>query len=152
MRHILILLLLISTGATAQIRQDTTDARLLLYDTAIVVSLEPKFGLDRSATFKGFFYNLETQTLALRWRITYTKQGEPVSLFGKDYQDVEQIADRTTFVNMQGVQIDTTEYKGPFMYEIDFYKLIANRGTGANNATINQLIIQAGLKPGKWKE
>lgn len=152
MKKLLLIALLYAGQAHAQITQDSTDKRLLRYDTAIVISLEPKFGLQRSATFKGFFYNLETQTLALRWRVTYSRDGKPVSIFGKGYEDCEQIADRSIFVNMNGEQIDTTGYQGAFMYEIDFYKLIANRGTGPQNATINQLIIQAGLKPGRWKE
>jgi len=69
MKNLLSIFLLISTAATAQLTQDTTDLRLLQYDTTITIPLEPKFGLERSATFQGFFYNLETQSLALRWRM-----------------------------------------------------------------------------------
>jgi hypothetical protein len=149
---ILFVSLFISLSGTSQLIQDSTNQRHLKYDTAIVIPLNDKYELKRTATFQGFFYNLEMQTLSLRWRIHYFKGSEPITLFGKQYEDREQIADASVFVNMEGALVDTTTYPGPFISEIDFYKLIANRGTGHQNATINQLIIQAGLKPGKWKE
>jgi hypothetical protein len=153
MKQLLFTLLLLVTGtAFAQLTTDSVQPNRLHYDTVITVPLEPKFGLQRTATFQGFFYNLETNTLALRWRLRYYKEGEPVLIFGKSHEDREQIADAFTFVDMNGNIIDTTGYTGLFISEIDFYKMIANRGTGPNNATINQLIIQAALRPGRWKD
>jgi hypothetical protein len=94
MKKLLFALLLVASTAGAQITQDTTDNRLLRYDTSIVLNLSPKFDLDRKATFMGFSYNLENESLSLRWRIRYYKDGEPVSLFGKDYEDRIQLADQ----------------------------------------------------------
>jgi hypothetical protein len=145
--RILIFLLLSLTGY-GQLTQDTTDQRLLKYDTAIVIPLPAKHGIERQARFVGFSYNLETQQLHILWRVTYNG----LEFYGKDSELKYQIADNQTFVNMQGEIIDTTGHAGPFMTEFDFYKLIAQRGTGVQNATINQLIIQAGMRPGKWKE
>ena len=150
MKQIFAALLFFSFGANAQITQDTTDSRLLKYDTAIVLNLSPKFELDRKATFMGFSYNIETESLSLRWRIRYYKDGEPVALFGKDYEDKIQLADQSTFVAPNGNVIDTTGYNGQFFRQFDFYKLVANRGMGG--LSINQMIIAAGMLPGKWKE
>jgi hypothetical protein len=149
---LLTLLLLISFAGYGQLSQDTTDARLLRYDSAVIIPLSPKYGLQREAKFMGFSYNLESQQLHIVWHIRYRQNGEIISLFGKDYELKYQIADAQTFVNMAGEIIDTTGHAGPFIREIDFYKLIANRGTGPQNATINQLILQAGMRPGKWKD
>jgi hypothetical protein len=152
MKRLLFLFLVFSITANSQITQDTADARLLRYDTTVTIPLSDKYGLQRIAKFRGFSYNLESQQLHIIWHIMYKQGNQTVSLFGKDYELKYQIADAETFVNMAGEIIDTTGHAGPFIREIDFYKLIANRGTGAQNATINQLILQAGLRPGKWKE
>ena len=154
MKKITLFFCLIFAGiAHGQITQDTTAANMLRYDTAIVINLPEKFGLQRKATFTGFFYNIVSEELALRWRVQYFNNGELVSIGGVSFEDRMQIANQTTLVDMQGnVVTDTTGKPGPFMREFDFYKLIANRGTGAANLTINQLIIQAGMRPGRWKE
>lgn len=150
MKKILFALLFVCGTASAQITQDGTEPRLLKYDTAIVINLTPKFGLNRKATFMGFSYNLENETLSLRWRIRYFKDGEAVTLFGKDYEDRIQLADNFTFVNQSGQVIDTTGHAGPFFRQFDFYRLVANRGM--NGSSINQMIIAAGMLPGRWKE
>ena len=98
----------------------------------------------------GFGYNLENESLALRWRIRYFKDGEPVQLFGKDYEDRIQLADNATFVNPQGQVIDTTGHSGPYFRQFDFYRMVANGGMGG--LSINQMIIAAGMLPGRWKE
>jgi len=152
-KTILSLLIFFSLKASAQFSQDPADSRVLRYDSAIIIPLTQKFGLDRQAKFMGFSYNLESQQLHIAWQITYMKNGESVEIFGKKSETKFQIADNSTFVNMAGEIItDTTGHPGPLMREIDFYKAIAQRGTGANNATINQLIIQAGSRPGSWKD
>jgi len=147
------LLVFFSLAASGQFSQDPANSKLLRYDSAIIIPLAQKFGLERNATFTGFSYNLENQQLTIQWKITYSKNGSPVYLFGRNSETKYQTADGSTFVNLQGEVIpDTTGHPGPFISEIDFYKAIAQRGTGVNNATINQLIIQAGLRPGSWKE
>ena len=145
---LLTLFLLISFAGYGQLSQDTTDTRLLRYDSAIVIPLPAKNGIERQAKFVGFSYNLETNQLHISWRVTYNG----LEFYGKDSELKYQIADAQTFVNLQGAIIDTTGHPGPFISEIDFYKLIAQRGTGVQNATINQLITQAGMRPGKWKD
>jgi hypothetical protein len=152
MKYTLILLLFIGFGAKAQLTQDTTDARLLKYDSAIVIPLTPKNGISRQARFIGFSYNLESQQLHIMWKVSYIKNGDELEFYGRQDEVRYQIADANTYVDLTGQIIDTTGHPGPFMSEIDFYKMIAQRGTGAVNATINQLIIQAGLRPGKWKD
>lgn len=155
MKKILLSLFIFLAGfcASAQFSQDQADPRLIRYDSAIIIPLQQKFGLERQAKFAGFSFNLETEQLIILWQVSYLKDGQPVQIFGKQKELKYQVADASTFVNMAGEIItDTTGHPGPFMREIDFYKAIAQRGTGANNATINQLIIQAGLRPGSWKD
>lgn len=150
MKKILFALLFVCGTASAQITQDSLNPKLLRYDTTIVIDLLPKFDLERKAQFMGFGYNLEIENLSLIWRIRYYKNGQPVQLFGKDYEDRVQVADQNTFVNLQGQVIDTTGHPGPFMRQFDFYKLVANRGVDCR--VINQMVISAGMLPGRWKE
>lgn len=155
MKRLFLLLTIIIGSMAAQAQTpDSANPKLLKFDAPITISLADKFGMQRAATFTGFFYNLETETLALRWRVYYFKSGQPVLLIGngKGYEEKEQIADKHVFVDLTGSIIDTAGHPGPYMAEIDFYKMIAELGTGQQNATINQLIRQAGMRPGKWKE
>lgn len=122
------------------------------FDTNIVINLEPKFGLERKARFTGFFYDLDAQQLSLRWQITYHNNGHRVSINGVSFENRMQVANQSTFVDFTGNVIDTVGYRFPFLSEFDFYKFIAQRGTGEQNLTINQLIIAAGMRPGRWKD
>lgn len=154
MKYIILLLISICSIAAKAQTPDSSNPKLLRFNAPINIALPDKYGMQRTATFYGFFYNLETQSLALRWRIYYTQGGQPVALIGagKGYEEREQIADQHVFVDLTGNIIDTTNHPGPYMMEIDFYKMIAELGTGQQNATINQLIRQAGMRPGRWKE
>jgi hypothetical protein len=143
----IIFFLLLSFSAKSQITQDTANPKLLRFDSAVIIPLEPLQGIDRQAKFIGFSINLESQQLHIAWEISYLKNGNHIPELGKKVK--YQIADAFSFVDLQGNIIDTTGHPGPYMPEIDFYKLIANRGSGG---TINQMIFAAGMRPGRWKE
>ena len=146
------LLLIISTALALTATAQETHPLQINFDTAIIIDLPEKMGLQRKAEFMGFWYNLETQELSLRWRVRYYNDTIPVSIGNVSYEDKMQTASNTAFVNLRGQHVDTVGIREPVMSEFTFYKMIAQRGTGAKNMTINELIIQAGLRPGRWKD
>ena len=149
MKQLLIIIsMAISLSATAQDKHPLEVA----FDTAIIIDLPEKMGLQRKAEFMGFWYNLETQELSLRWRVRYYNDSIPISIGNVSYEDKLQTATNNAYVNLYGQTVDTVGIKQPFMTEFAFYKMIAQKGTGAKNMTINELIFQAGLRPGRWKD